>query len=139
MSALPDTWISIPTRYGSIATNSADSSPDGVSFVAAVNSTGTTTGWWATEVLTTPEAATAMLAELAGALSVETVHTDEYGLERHIPVPAGALRVCTHHSYIRVVDHHDNGIADGSAYWTIDEITEDPALVWGAILGAALS
>lgn len=131
-------WCRIPTGTGAeLVTNAAEDLPEGVQFVAVERPSGTRVGWWATAPLTGDRAAVAeMLVGLRDALGAELGRDDDFGDEYVVPVARGSLRICEAHSYVRVVDAGGVGLSEGSAYWTVDEIAEDPHLVWGAILGA---
>ena len=131
-------WCRIPTRDGAqLVTNAAEALPDGVLFVAVDDADGDRAGWWPVTALDGDvAAATAMLAELCEATAAERVSGDEFGDEYVVAVAHGSLRICDAHSYVRVCDDTGAGLDGGSAYWTVDEIAEDPSLVWGAVLGA---
>lgn len=141
MSPTPEqAWCSIELASGTtLRTNSFEDSPEGSRFLSLHAPDSTPLGWWATETVASSQDASELLTTLAHAARAEERWDDEYDVELHLALPAGALRICPDGTYIRVVTADGAELDGGSAYWTADEIAENPGEVLGAVLGAAHS
>lgn len=135
---MAEPWIEIVGSNGRrLRTNSAESSPEGVGFVAVVDERGLThchvfTEAWAGNA---PMAAIQLAVVFTVAANGECLCDPEYGGEFVFALGLGAIRCGADGSYVRLVDL--NGQEIDGCYWTEDEFAEDPTCVTGALLGAA--
>lgn len=128
-------WLNFKASNGAvIATATVDLDPNGCRFwhYQAPDGSNSTV---LTEACTPGPAAREALAALAA--TGTGTYTDDWGVEAVIDFDdAGSWHICTHGTYLRVTDSDNVPVDSGSAYWTDEEVAEDPVLVWGAIFGA---
>ena len=136
---LEPAWFEVVGCNGArLRTNAYDDVPDGARFVAVLVA-GEQVEWQAVESWADdPERSAAGLAALwRAAARGETDWSDDYGTELVFATATGALRAAPDGGHVRVVERDGTTADGGSAYWTSEEIAEDPVLCMGAILAAA--
>ena len=136
---LEPAWFEVVGCNGArLRTNAYDDFPDGARFVALL-AAGEQVEWQAVESWADdPERSAAGLAALwRAAARGETDWSDDYGTELVFVTATGALRAAPDGGDVRVVERDGTTADGGSAYWTPEEIAEDPVLCMGAVVAAA--